>query len=121
MAVFLSRAVQQYAAREAPYTVTGTIPAGLTNPVRAIKVTVSHEAGQPWPEGPVADVLLTGPDGAFRGFSFLGGQSVFRGEVRNYRSGMWEIQDGEPFPPGTYTMSFKVLQTVRAGVLIERF
>lgn len=121
MAVFLSRASQQYAARVNPYTVSATIPAGLANPVRGVKVTISHASGQPWPAGPVAEVTLTGPDGRLQGFTFSGGQEVFRGETRDFRSCMWEIEEGEPFPPGDYAMAFKVLQTVRAAVLIERF
>ncbi|KWT94677.1 MULTISPECIES: hypothetical protein [unclassified Variovorax] len=121
MAVFLSRASQQYAARVNPYAVSATIPAGLVNPVRAIKVTISHADGAPWPAGPIAEVTLTGPDGSTQGFTFSGGQEVFRDEKRNFRSCMWEIQEGEPFPPGAYLLAFKVLQTVTAGVLIERF
>jgi len=121
MAVFLTRASQQYAARVNPYAVSATIPAGLADPVRAIKVTISHADGAPWPAGPVAEVTLTGPDGNAQGFTFSGGQEFFRGEKRNYRSCMWSIQEGDPFPPGAYAMAFKVLQTVTAGVLIERF
>ena len=121
MAVFLSRASQQYAARQNPYSVSATIPAGLANPVRGIRVTISHAVGAPWPAGPVAEVTLTGPDGRLQGFTFSGGQQVFRGTPINSRSCMWEIQQGEPFPSGNYTMAFKVLQTVTAEVLIERF
>ena len=121
MAVFLSRASQQYNARVNPYSVSATIPVGLANPVRGIKVTITHAAGQPWPAGPIAEVTLTGPDGNPQGFSFSGGQESFRGQVRDYRSCMWEILEGDPFPPGSYTLAFKVLQTVTAGVLIERF
>ena len=121
MSVFLSRASQQYNARANPYAVNATIPAGLVNPVRGIKVTISHAAGAPWPEGPVAEVSLTGPDGRLQGFTFSGGQLVFRGTQQNFRSCMWEIQEGEPFPAGAYAMAFKVLQTVTASVLIEYF
>ena len=121
MTAFLSRASQQYAARQNPYNVNGTIPAGLVNPVRGIKVTISHAAGAPWPAGPVAEVTLTGPDGRLQGFTFSGGQEVFRGVQRNFRFCMWEIQEGEPFPAGGYALSFKVLQTVTAAVLIEYF
>lgn len=121
MAVFLSRASQQYTARQNPYNVNATIPSGLASPVRGVKVTISHAAGAPWPAGPVAEVTLTGPDGRLQGFTFSGGQEVFRGVQRNFRSCMWEIQEGEPFPAGAYTMAFRVLQTVTAGVLIERF
>lgn len=121
MAVFLSRASQQYAARQNPYTVSATIPSGLAKPVIGIKVTISHTAGDLWPAGPVAEVSLTGPSGQMQGFNFSGGQEVFRGVQINYRSCMWEIQEGEPFPAGSYSLSFKVLQTVTAAVLIEYF
>jgi len=121
MTAFLTRASQQYNARVNPYSVNATIPSGMQNPVRGIKVTISHAAGAPWPAGPVAEVSLTGPDGRLQGFTFSGGQEVFRGVQRNFRSCMWEIQEGEPFPAGAYVMAFKVLQTVTAGVLIEYF
>lgn len=121
MTAFLTRAMQQYTARAQPYAVGANIPTGMAKPVRGVKVTVSHAAGAPWPAGPVAEVSLTGPDGRMQAFTFSGGQLVFRGQVQNHRSCMWEIQEGEPFPAGAYSLAFKVLQTASAALLIEYF
>lgn len=120
MPAFLTRASQQYTARANPYTMAANIPAGLANPVRAIKVTISHAAGSPWPEGPLAEVTLTGPDGRVQGFTFSGGQLIFRGQPKNDRWCMWEL-GGEAFPAGAYSLAFKVLQTATAALLIEYF
>jgi len=120
MAVFLSRASQQYAARVNPYTVNATIPVGLARPVRAVKVTINHDPAEVWPEGPLAVVTLTGPNRT-QAFEFYGGPSIFRGEVRNYRNAQWEVQEGEAFNAGAYALSFKVLQTVKAGLVVEYF
>jgi hypothetical protein len=117
---FLSRALQRYNARVNPYVISATIPAGLQNPVRGVRVTVGHPEGEPWPEGPVAEVLFTSPDGRVQGFNFSGGQLIFRGKVLNTRSCTWEIEQGDPFLIGEHSLSFKVLQTVSATLLIER-
>lgn len=122
MAIFLSRASQQYAARVNPYTVNATIPAGVT--VNRVKVTLTREA---WPVGPVGEVVLTFPDGSTSGFTFDGGDIPNKGGVGVLAASSCEFSrediDGNPvpYPVGSYSLSFKVLQTVRTAVTVERF
>ena len=117
MAIFLSRASQQYAARVNPYTVNATIPAGVT--VNRVKVTLTREA---WPAGPVGTVLLTFPDGNTAGFSFDGGDLPVKGGGGILAATTCEFsREGEPFPTGQYSLQFRALQTVRTAVTIERF
>lgn len=125
MAVFLSRASQQYAARVNPYTVNATIPQGVT--VNRVKVTLTREN---WPEGPVGECTLAFPDGSASSFAFSGGDIPIKGGggVLAASSCTFErgsFVDGEyvvsPFPTGAYTLSFKALQTVRTAVTVERF
>lgn len=122
MAIFLSRASQQYAARVNPYTVNATIPAGVT--VNSVKVTLTREA---WPAGPVGTVLLTFPDGNTAGFSFDGGDLPVKGGGGILAATTCEFSnedsDGNPvpFPAGQYSMQFRVLQTTRTAVTVERF
>lgn len=121
MTIFLSRASQQYAARVNPYVVNATIPQGV--PVNMVKVTLTREN---WPVGPVGEVLLTFPDDSTAGFSFDGGDIPVKGGGGILAASSCEFsqQDGEgnpiPFPVGSYSLSFKVLQTVRTAVTIER-
>ena len=122
MAVFLSRASQQYAARVNPYVVNATIPQGVT--VNRVKVTLSRES---WPEGPVGEVTLTFPDGSTSGFTIDGGDLPVKGGGGILAASSCEFSredlDGNaiPFPVGQYSLSFKVLQTVRTAVTVERF
>jgi hypothetical protein len=116
MAVFLSRASQQYAARQNPYTVNATIPVELASPVRSISVTLTPDGE--WPAGDVGEVTLTGPGGVEQRFIFAGAFPGSRGPQRGAR---FYTSDAEPFPAGSYSMAFKVLQTVKAAVLIEYF
>ena len=122
MAVFLSRASQQYAARVNPYVVNATIPQGVV--VNRVKVTLTRES---WPVGPVGEVMLTFPDGSVSGFSFDGGDIPVKGGGGILSASSCEFSredlDGNPvpFPPGQYSLSFKVLQTARTAVTVERF
>lgn len=117
MAVFLSRASQQYAARGNPYVVNATIPAGVT--VNSVKVTLTREA---WPAGAVGEVLLTFPDGSVSGFGFDGGDIPVKGGGATLAASSCEFsREGDPFPTGQYSLAFKVLQTVRTAVTVERF
>jgi hypothetical protein len=116
MAVFLDRAAQQYNARPNPYSVSATIPAGLANPVRSISVTLTP-SGE-WPVGNVGEVVLTGPGGVEQRFIFAGAFLLSRSPQRGAR---FHSSGDQPFPAGSYSMSFKVLQTVSAAVLIEYF
>jgi hypothetical protein len=116
MSVFLNRAAQQYNARVNPYSVSATIPAGLANPVRSIGITLTP-SGE-WPVGNIGEVVLTGPSGTEQRFIFAGAFPLSRSPQRGAR---FYTSDAEPFPPGSYTMSFRVLQTVTAAVLIEYF
>lgn len=117
MAVFLSRASQQYAARVNPYVVNATIPAGVV--VNSVKVTLTRES---WPEGPVGTVLLTFPDGSASGFGFDGGDIPVKGGGGVLAASSCEFsREGNPFPTGQYSLQFKVLRTVRTAVTVERF
>jgi hypothetical protein len=122
MTIFLSRASQQYAARQNPYTVSATIPDGVT--VNSVKVTLTRES---WPVGPVGTVTLTFPDGATAGFGFDGGDIPIKGGGGTLAASSCEFSrqdlDGNavPFPVGSYSLDFKVLQTVRTAVTVERF
>ena len=121
MAVFLSRASQQYAARQNPYVVSATIPQGAL--VNGVKVTLTREA---WPVGPVGNVTMTFPDGATAGFSFDGGDVQARGGgILAATDCMFERFDKDgnpvPFPAGSYSLAFRALQTVRTAVTVERF
>lgn len=122
MAVFLSRASQQYAARVNPYVVNATIPQGVV--VNRVKVTLTRES---WPVGPLGEVMLTFPDGSVSGFSFDGGDIPVKGGGGILAASSCEFSkedlDGNPipFPSGQYSLSFKVLQTARTAVTVERF
>lgn len=122
MAVFLSRASQQYAARQNPYVVNATIPDGVV--VNMVKVELTRES---WPVGPVGEVLLTFPDGSTSGFGFDGGDIQIKGGGGVLAASSCEFSrediDGNPipFPSGSYSLAFKVLQTVRTAVTVERF
>lgn len=122
MAVFLSRASQQYAARVNPYVVNAMIPEGVV--VNRVKVTLTRES---WPVGPVGEVMLTFPDGSTSGFSFDGGDIPVKGGGGILAASSCEFSkedlDGNPvpFPSGSYSLSFKVLQTARTAVTVERF
>lgn len=127
MAVFLSRASQQYAARVNPYVVNATIPQNVT--VNRVKVTLTREN---WPDGPIGQVTLTFPDGSTSGFTFDGGDLPVKGgggilgaSSCEFSRGYLDEQTGEmvevPFPSGQYSLSFKVLQTARTAVTVERF
>jgi hypothetical protein len=122
MAVFLSRASQQYAARVNPYVVNATIPDGVI--VNSVKVTLTRES---WPVGPVGTATLTFPDGATAGFGFDGGDIPNKGGVGTLAASSCEFSrediDGNPipFPVGIYSLDFRVLQSVRTAVTVERF
>jgi hypothetical protein len=117
MAVFLSRASQQYAARVNPYVVNATIPSGVV--VSRVKITLTRES---WPVGPVGSVLLVFPDGTTSGFGFDGGDIPIKGGGGVLAASSCEFsREGEPFPTGPYSLQFKVLQTVRTAVTVERF
>lgn len=121
MAVFLSRASQQYAARVRPYTVSATIPAGVV--VNSVRVRLTRES---WPAGPVANITLTFPDSATCGFSVAGGEVKKRdGSVLTESSCEFSRQDEKgapvPFPSGAYTLEFEVAQAVQTAVTVERF
>jgi hypothetical protein len=117
MTIFLSRASQQYAARVNPYTVSATIPAGVT--VRSVKVTLTRES---WPVGPVGTVVLVFPDGSTSGFGFDGGDIPVKGGGGILAATTCEFsREGDPFPTGQYSLQFRALQTVRTAVRVERF
>lgn len=122
MAVFLSRASQQYAARGNPYTINATIPNGVT--VNSIRVTLTREG---WPVGAVGTVTLNFPDGATAGFGFDGGDIPIKGGGGVLAASSCEFSrsdiDGNPiaFPVGSYSLAYKVLQTARTAVTVERF
>lgn len=127
MTIFLQRASQQYAARQNPYVVSGSIPAGKT--VYAIKLTLTREA---WPAGPCGSATLTFPDGSTALVSFSGGDIPTRDGTGTLAasSAIWyppKTTDEQgnvtvaPFPTGAYSMSFQVLQTLTTAVTLEYF
>lgn len=121
MAVFLSRASQRYAARVNPYVVSATIPSGAA--VNSVRVRMTRES---WPEGHVANVTLTFPDGATCGFSVSGGEVLKRdGSVLTESSCEFSrvSEDGTPipFPSGAYSLAFEVAQAAQTAVTVERF
>jgi len=122
MAVFLSRASQQYAARVNPYNVNATIPANAV--VNRVKITLTREA---WPAGPVGNVTLVFPDGSTSGFGFDGGDIPIKGGGGILAASTCEFSrqdlDGNPvpYPAGDYQLQFRVLQTARTAVTVERF
>ena len=122
MTIVISRASQQYAARQNPYSANATVPAGAT--VNRVKVTLTRES---WPAGPVGSVTLNFPDGTTAGFSFNGGDIPNRDGTGTLAASSCEFsrQDSNgiyvPFPVGSYSIDFKVLQTLTTAVTVERF
>ena len=121
MAVFLSRASQRYAARVNPYVVSATIPNGVV--VNTVRVRMTRES---WPEGHVAKITLTFPDGATCGFSVAGGEVRKRdGSVLTESSCEFSrlTEEGAPVPfqSGAYSLGFEVAQSAQTAVTVERF
>lgn len=121
MAIVIQRASQSYNARVNPYTINANIPAGTT--VNWVKVRLTREA---WPEGHVASITLTFPDGSTAGFTVSGGTVLKRdGTVLTESTCTFEkvhpiTGQPIPFPAGAYSLSFKVDQTVTTAVTVER-
>lgn len=121
MAIVFQRASRSYSARTAPYTVSGTINSGIT--VNKLKVSLTRES---WPEGPLADIVLTFPDNNTAGFSVAGGVVLDRQGNVLLESSLTIEKFGEnglpvPFPTGSYTLDFYLHQNATSAVKIERF
>lgn len=114
MTIVVQRPSQSYAARpNRPYTLSATVPAGLT--INRLKITLTRES---WPAGPLCKVTLTWPDGSTAFFTCNGGDELDRNGQPRLTSGQeWT----GPFPDGDYTLDFTLYQTATSALTIERF